>query len=357
MTYERLMNEPEHLLLKCISGSKAYNLDSSQSDTDLRGVFIQPRSELFGLSYTPQVANPTNDETFFEIGRLIGLLLKNNPGVLELLATPPSHILFRHPLMDLIDPQIFLSKLCRETFAGYARTQMQKARGLNKKMNVREAPVRKGVLDFCWIYSDNTTYPLREWLKDHGIKQEDCGLSQLNHFKDCYKIFTPGNTPANALLNGIVRSDDSNDVSTSVIPKGMEPSALLYFNKDGYSMHCREYREYNEWLEKRNEDRYRTNMSHGRQYDTKNMMHTMRLLSMAEEIARFKQIKVFRSDRDFLLGIKAGKYSFDDLTEMVNEKMLLIEQAYQESDLPEAPDPELAENLLVRIREEIYQQQ
>jgi len=50
MTYERLMNEPEHLLLKCISGSKAYNLDGPQSDTDLRGIFVQPKTELFGLN-------------------------------------------------------------------------------------------------------------------------------------------------------------------------------------------------------------------------------------------------------------------------------------------------------------------
>ncbi len=357
MIYERLMNEPEHFLLKCISGSRAYNLDGPRSDTDLKGVFIQPMTELYGLNYTPQVSNPTNDETFFEIGRLIELLLKNNPGVLELLATPRSHILFRHPVMDMFDPQIFLSKLCRDTFAGYARTQMQKARGLNKKMNVREAPVRKGVMDFCWVYSGNATYSLNEWLQYEGIMQEDCGLGAMNHFKDCYKLFVQRNMPENTRLNGIVRSAGSNDVNTSEISKGMAPSGLLYFNKDGYSMHCREYREYHEWLEKRNEDRYKTNMTHGRQYDTKNMMHTMRLLSMAEEIARFKTINVFRPDREFLLGIKAGNYAFDELVKMVDEKMISIEEAYEKSDLPESPDPELAEELLIKIRKQIYDRQ
>jgi len=283
------------------------------------------------------------------------LLLKNNPSVLELLATPRSHVLFRHPLMDMVDPQLFLSKLCKDTFAVYARTQMHKARGLNKKMNVREAPVRKSVMDFCWVYSDNAIYPLNEWLQYQGIMQEACGLSTMNHFKDCYKLFIQRNMPLNARLNGIVRSAGSNDVNTSEILKGIVPSGVLYFNKDGYSMHCREYREYNEWLEKRNEDRYKTNMSHGGQYDTKNMMHTIRLLSMAEEIARFKQINVFRSDREYLLGIKAGNYSFDELVKIADEKMVLIEEAYDKSSLPEAPDPELAENLLVRIREEFYQ--
>ncbi|MDF2381212.1 nucleotidyltransferase domain-containing protein [Nostoc ellipsosporum NOK] len=349
------MSEPSHFLLKCISGSKAYNLDGPASDTDLRGIFIQPRTELYGLNYTPQVSNATNDETFFEIGRLIELLLKNNPAVMELLATPRAQVLFRHPVMDLLNPQAFLSKRCKETFAGYAKTQMQKARGLNKKMNVPEAPVRKGILDFCWVYADAKTTALNEWLREHSVDQKNCGLTALAHFRDCYKLFLQKDMPGGCRLNGIERTEESNDVQTSIVPPEAEPAGLLYFNKDGYSMHCREYREYNEWLDKRNESRYQNNKAHGQQYDSKNMMHTIRLLNMAEEIARFKEIRVFRSDRDFLLGIKAGNYSFDALVDMVNEKLSLVDTLYERSDLPDEPDERLAEQLLVRMREEFYQ--
>ena len=102
------MAEPQHLLLKCISGSQAYNLALPSSDIDIKGVFVLPQSELYGMTYTSQVANASNDEVFYEVGRFIDLLCKNNPNILELLSTPRDCILYRHPLMDLIKPEAFL---------------------------------------------------------------------------------------------------------------------------------------------------------------------------------------------------------------------------------------------------------
>lgn len=43
MTFESLQQQREYLLLECISGSKAYNLQLPTSDTDIKGVFILPR--------------------------------------------------------------------------------------------------------------------------------------------------------------------------------------------------------------------------------------------------------------------------------------------------------------------------
>ena len=82
---------------------------------------------------------------------------------------------------------------------------------------------------------------------------------------------------------------------------------MLYFNKDGYSVYCKKYKEYWEWVGKRNEARYNTTMSHGKNYDSKNMMHVFRLLLMAKEIAEEGKINVYRNDREFLLSIKEGK--------------------------------------------------
>ena len=49
------------LLLECISGSKAYGLDLPTSDTDIKGVFLLPKTEFYGLNYISQVATETND--------------------------------------------------------------------------------------------------------------------------------------------------------------------------------------------------------------------------------------------------------------------------------------------------------
>jgi hypothetical protein len=357
MTFDRLVQEPEHLLLKCISGSRAYNLALPTSDTDLKGIFVLPRQELYGLSYTPQVSNQSNDEVFFEVGRFIDLLCKNNPNILELLSTSPDCVLYHHPLMDLIKPEDYLSKLCMDTFAGYARTQIKKARGLNKKINRSFEKERKSVLDFCYVVEGNGTVPLQPWLTTRGLRQEECGLAALPHFRDAYHLYIQ--PPALDLMpsfRGIVSDPYTNDVQLSSIPKGLAPLAVMHFNKDGYSTYCREYKEYWEWVEERNDERYRSTLSHGQNYDAKNMMHTFRLLNIAEEIAAQRSVIVHRPDRDFLLRIRAGEFTFEALLEQVEEKLNRIEALYAQSDLPETPDVSKAENLLIQIREKFYEE-
>lgn len=346
MTFAELA--PEQLLLKCVSGSRAYNLALPASDTDIKGVFVLPRDEFYGLTYTQQVNNATNDEVFFEIGRLVELLCKNNPNVLELLSTPPSCLLYRHPLMELLDPADFLSKLCLDTFAGYAKTQIKKARGLNKKINRSFDRERKPVLEFCYIVGASGSTPLSQWLAAAGLRQEDCGLAAVAHSRDAYLLFSE------ASLRGIVSGPDANDVQLSSIPKGLASLAVMHFNKDAYSIYCKEYAEYWTWVENRNEERYASTMAHGQSYDAKHMMHTFRLLSMAEEIARYRRVIVHREDREFLLRIRSGAFGFEELLDMVSEKMERVAEAYAASELPESPDVGKAEKLLIRIRSSFY---
>ena len=355
MTFEQIITEPQHLLLKCISGSRAYNLSLPHSDTDIKGIFVLPLKELYGLTCTEQVSNSTNDEVYFEIGRFIELLSKNNPNILELLSTPSKSVLYRHPLMELIRPEDFLSKLCLDTFAGYAKTQVKKARGLNKKMNQSFAKERKSVLEFCYVVMGNGTVTLTDWLQQNGFRQKDCGLVNLAHFRDAYSLYHQQQIGIGEKLKGVISGSMANDVQLSSIPKGVNPLVTLYFNKDGYSTYCREYGEYWVWVEERNDERYQNTKSHGKNYDAKNMMHTFRLLNMAEEIAIHRRVIVHREDRDFLLRIRAGDFAYEELIGMVEEKMIKIEESYSKSDLPEAPDIQKAEDLLVRIREGFYE--
>ena len=43
MTLEAL-KASGHIIFECISGSRAYGLDTPTSDTDIRGVFILPKA-------------------------------------------------------------------------------------------------------------------------------------------------------------------------------------------------------------------------------------------------------------------------------------------------------------------------
>ena len=354
MTFEELKQQRSCILLECISGSRAYNLQVPASDTDIKGVFILPQSELYGMFYTPQVANESNDEVYFEIRRFLELLEKNNPNILELLSTTAQNELYRHPLMDLVKPADFLSRLCLDTFAGYAKAQIKKARGLNKKINQSYPETRKPVIEFCYVIRGGQRMPLLEWLSEKGLQPEDCGLSKIDHFRDVYALYHRQQFTAAVAFKGIFSGENANDVQLSSVPPGVDPLGIIHFNKDGYTVYCKDFASYWEWVELRNDARYQHNQALGADYDSKHMMHTFRLLNMAAEIARYKEVRVYREDRDFLLRIRNGAFSYDTLLEMAAEKLDQMEQLYAASDLPEQPDPALAASLLIRIREEYY---
>jgi hypothetical protein len=292
MNYQTLLANRDWLLLECVSGSHAYGLALPDSDLDLKGVFVLPKREFYGLGYTEQVGNPSSDEVYYELKRYAELLCRNNPNLLELLNTPSDCVRYRHPLMARFTPEMFLSKRCEETFAGYAHSQIRKARGLNKKILRPVNPERKSVLDFCHVAEGQGSVPLPEWLKRRGFRQEDCGLAAIPHFRDGYALFHGGSLPPGERLKGIVSGPGANEVSLSAIPRQLAPAGILHFNKDGYSVYCREYREYWDWVAARNEARYRNTLEHGKNYDAKNMMHTFRLLHMALEIATEGRINV-----------------------------------------------------------------
>ena len=117
MTLQDLTNDNRHVLIRCISGSQAYGLALPHSDTDVKGVFVLPRKELYGLHYTDQVNNDTNDIMFYEVGKFFDLLLKNNPNLLELLNTPDDCVVYRHDVMSMItsDAYVRADQVCPST--------------------------------------------------------------------------------------------------------------------------------------------------------------------------------------------------------------------------------------------------
>lgn len=338
------------LIFETIVGSKAYGLDTATSDTDIRGVFVLPKELFYSLEYVPQVANATNDIVYYELKRFIELLSKNNPNIMELLNVPEKCLLQKHAIMHHIHTQMFLSKLCEQTFANYAYTQIKKAYGLEKKIVNPVEEERKSVLDFCYVYAGREAIALQKFLADNGYVQEDMGLTAIAHVRDCYNLFYS----KEHLYAGVVRKEASNDVCLSSIPKGENPVALLYFNKDGYSVYCKRYKEYWDWVERRNEARYNSTMAHGKHYDSKNMMHVFRLLLMAKEIATEGKINVWRNDRGFLLDIKQGKFEYDDLVKQAEALREELKDLYTNADLPDEPDMEKVNKLLIEMREVYY---
>ncbi len=337
------------IIFECISGSKAYGLDTATSDTDIRGVFILPKEQFYGMEYVEQINDATNDVVYYELRKFITLLSKNNPNILELLNVPEDCVLIKDPLFDRIKMDYFLSKLCKNSFANYAYTQIKKARGLNKKIVNPMAKERKTVLDFCYVREGKASLPLKEFLEKKALSDTHCGLVNIPHMKDCYNLFYG----AEKGYQGIARAH-ANEVCLSSVAKEEQPIALLYCHVDGYSTYCKKYKEYWDWVNKRNEARYENNVAHGKNYDTKNMMHTFRLLHMAKEIAQEGIINVRRLDRDFLLGIKNGEFEYDDLVSKAEVLKTALDTLYTTSSLLEKPDVDQVNELLITVRDEFY---
>lgn len=389
----------EHGLIayEYIRGSHAYGLNTPESDEDHGGVFICPPEMVLGLrdEYVEQVSDERSDVTFYEFGRWIELLLKSNPTALESLFIPKDCIIgVVHPaVQNILDHrEMFLSKECFKTFYGYSVSQMQKARGLNKKI-VNPMTERKDILDFCYTFKKQGSQPIKDFLKENKLDQKYCGLVNIPNMKDTYGVyydfaayfkfentvpgyewikilgnFYPQNTNKISEIlervegksffgySGIVHPDEiekSNSLRLSSIPKGEEPICFLTYNKDAYMCHCRDYKEYKEWEKKRNPVRYESNLNQN--YDAKNIMHCMRLVRMAKELALGQGFNVRRTfDREYLLDIRNHKFEYDDIMQQLESEKVAMEEAINSCTLPDTVDYDSINELLIRTRKECY---
>jgi len=355
MTVEELRDR-KLIIFEGIVGSQAYGTATPESDIDIKGVYIQPMDDILGFKYVEQVNDKSHDTTYYEIGRFLELLATNNPNILELLNLPEDKILYKHDIFDelIANKDNFISKACKNSFAGYAIAQIKKARGLNKKIVNPVDKERKSPIDFAYVLGGNMTnngsYPLTKWLSDRGLNQADCGLSVVPNARDTYSLYhSVGN-----IYKGIVKEVDgefvSNELRLTSIPKGENPLCFISYNKDGYTKYCKDYKEYWNWVENRNESRYNDTAEHGKGYDGKNMAHCHRLLDMAIEVAKGEGINVRRPNTEQLLSIRRGEYDYDLLVKEAEDKIKQVDNLFDNSDLPESIDREFLHKLLVDTR-------
>lgn len=119
-----------NILLRGITGSVAYGLNTPSSDVDRQGIFAMPTERLLCLHCPPLTIDGHDpDLTYHEAGKYIGLALKANPTATELMWLPDDLYEVRtDPGDDLISiRETFLSrKLVRNAYLGYATAQLRK---------------------------------------------------------------------------------------------------------------------------------------------------------------------------------------------------------------------------------------
>ncbi len=378
-------------LFLVIRGSHAYGTNIETSDTDYSGVFIQPLEDILGFGYKEQINDDKNDIVIYEIQRFLQLLSSNNPTILELLSTPEDCIIYKDPIFDIIinDKDKFITKKCKDSFGGYAVQQIKKAKGQNKKQNwERDKITRKDVLDFVYVIDGPKSIPWKVWNNngyDGGYEEKFCGVVNVPNAKDVYAVYydsisyycfsesipedfreytkkkqMDNNKPLGFGYKGLVKTGEgqnvaeSNSLRLSSIPKGETPICNIIYNKDGYSEHCKDYKSYEEWLENRNETRWVDVKTHGQKIDGKNMMHCKRLISMAREIAEGRGINVRRDDSQYLISIRRGEIDLETLIDEVEKEIHIIDELFMNSNLPDNVDQNFINELLIKIRKNIY---
>lgn len=341
------------VIFRTVVGSHAYGTNIEGSDIDYKGVFVQEPMDILVNGVIKQI-NVTDDEVYYEISRFLELLNSNNPTILEMLFVDEKFIdVLEDEFKDVLDNRLkFITKKAKFSFAGYSASQIKKARGLNKKINWDEADMkRKSVLDFCYFNipsSFSGSITLNKFLEIFKVTQEQIGLSKIPNMRDCYQVYIDKDK---VFSKGIVSDENkANDVRLSSIPKGSISIAIMSFNIDGYKMHCRKYKEYLKWKEMRNEQRYVENKESMQKYDGKNMMHCVRLVETAKDIALGKGVVVYRPNAKYLLDIRKGKVSLDEILSHVETTMTEIDEAMEGSNLPSSIESGLIEGLLYNIR-------
>ena len=400
-------NVEDHVLFVTLHGSHAYGMARESSDVDLKGVLVPPKSYFLGFSDSfgqfegefPRDFK-TDGMTFIEkiekmIGRKIGddektdssiygiqkffkLASDNNPNIIEILFTDPSHHVITTPLWEKIleHRDLFLSTRTKFSFSGYAFSQLKRIKThrswlLNplevkpqrsdfnlleqhvipkEQRDAAESFIRKKVNE--WIFlPDEVPKDILSSVKENTAK------ALLNMWEgltqDCYKKvgdeFIPIVPPVNDM--GLIEEEELFNAAGNFL--GYSTNFLEVLDRERrYKTALRQYNQYQEW--KRNRNPIRAKMEAESGFDRKHASHLVRLLRMSKEIMTEGKVIVKRPDAEELLQIRDGAWSYDELIEWADKQQEEIDQIYKDgtSPLPKVPKIEKLNKLCEEIVEE-----
>ncbi len=89
-------------------------------------------------------------------------------------------------------------------------------------------------------------------------------------------------------------------------------------------------------------------------YDVKAAMHTLRLLYECEELVSTGSLTFPRPEREFLIRVRTGEFSMDQVLQMANQLFAECKEVEQSSALPEVVDSDGVSSLLASCYREFW---
>jgi predicted nucleotidyltransferase len=306
----------DNIILLTTGGSHAYGTNIETSDLDIRGIAVERPKEIIGLSNFEQFVNTETDTTIYGLRKIISLLLNCNPNTIEILGTKQEQVFkinkYGQMLRGNID--LFLSKKAIGSFGGYATAQLRR---------LQNALARD-------------SYPETEKEK-HILKTIE---GSMLTFEDRYKEFTKGD------IKLYIDKSDKADVETEIFLNVSLNNYPLRDFKNIYSEMSQIITDYGK-LNHRNSKKDEPHL-------LKHAMHLIRLFLMGIEILEGKGVNTYREyDRELLLDIRDGKYSYEQIFEMVDEYEKKFKYAGDNTSLPQKPDYNKVEEMIMEINRSV----
>jgi len=377
------------MIMLTIGGSRAYGMNTSESDTDLVGVAIAPIGFYTGFLHNfEQKRNDPYCKTFlrdedmnaeqkvesvvYDLLKFFKLCADCNPNIIEIVWTPDECIRFTTPLADQLraNRELFLSKKARYTFCGYAYAQLKRIETHRKWLldPRQEKPERK---DFGLPETQTPQYKQAEALIRATVSRWEFNDLQLDRTtvmeladKVAEKIasqfggikFSSVSYPltdresAKPFIELAKQLDDEEYIRAAAMRKiGLDDNLMELVQKEhAYHRALEDWKNYQHWKTTRNPDRAALEAKFG--YDTKHAAHLVRLMRMAHEIMQGKGVHVRRPDAEELKAIRAGTWKYDDLMQWVKDIEQEVHQLYEtENHLPKKPDVNKLNDLCVDL--------
>jgi len=283
----------------CKHGSVAYGLNTPSSDEDFKGVCVKPAACYFGFTQQfeqfEHMGSKSDgiDKVVYSLDKFTRLAADCNPSIIEVLWVADEDVLFIDEFGERLRSikNDFLSKKARFTFSGYMMSQVNRIKTHRK-----------------WLIDPPKAPPSR---KEFGLSETSAiSKSELGAF--------------DAVQGKGFDVEVSKDVLTVFTREKQFHAAKTSFD------------QYQNWLKTRNPARAELEAKFG--YDTKHGLHVVRLGRMCIEILEGKGVIVKRPDREELLSIRSGQWSYDQLLEEATKLDNKAEELYATSPLRKEPD-------------------
>jgi len=291
------------------SGSRAYGTSIAESDTDLRGVLVEPKRYLLGLRSFEQFEDLPSDTVIYGLKKFASLLAKSNPNTIELLGVDEDCVVIISEQGELLrnNAELFLSKRVIGSFGNYALAQLRRLQNA--------------------LYRDSFTEPQqREHLKMTLN-------AQMDHFKRTYTSFPDGSIEFSSDERGLLF-----DINLKQYPVA-----------DFVGI----YSELTSIVKSYNKLNHRNNKKTEKQL-YKHSMHLIRLLMTGTDILLGKGIVTRRKEKaehSLLMDIRSGRVSFEEIFNLAGEFQNTFQDAAKSTKLPYEPDAEAIDRLLAEIYE------